>query len=224
MNLTYNLVYTPSLDDGYRADEKDINWLCSDRKIHIRLRDYNKPEVIVGFINKLTYLVTYLVNSGCTASLESMRENPDKYLSTFCENDESFLHLVDFIKSSLHDSRYSGIKVTKVYRKKKVNKPNSFGIISDGAMPVEDGYKLGSIKQSQLVVIARVEYSNPDDKVGESISEDLGKIVKSVNKGMTSRVGNMFFQEYGLDEDRADRVERLDSVGNFINDDYQEMK
>lgn len=145
MNLTYNLVYTPSLDDGYRADEKDINWLCSDRKIHIRLRDYNKPEVIVGFINKLTYLVTYLVNSGCTASLESMRENPDKYLSTFCENDESFLHLVDFIKSSLHDSRYSGIKVTKVYRKKKVNKPNSFGIISDGAMPVEDGYKLGDL-------------------------------------------------------------------------------
>ena len=81
-----------------------------------------------------------------------------------------------------------------------------------------------SIKQSQLVVIARVEYSNPDDKVGESISEDLGKIVKSVNKGMTSRVGNMFFQEYGLDDDRADRVERLDKVGNFINDDYQEMK
>ena len=34
----------------------------------------------------------------------------------------------------------------------------------------------------------------------------------------------MFFQQYGLDEDRADRVERLDSVGNFINDDYQEMK
>ena len=30
--------------------------------------------------------------------------------------------------------------------------------------------------------------------------------------------------EYGLDEDRADRVERLDNVGNFINDDYQEMK
>ncbi len=81
-----------------------------------------------------------------------------------------------------------------------------------------------SIKQSQLVVIAKVEYSSPDDKVGESISEDLGKIVKSVNKGMTSRVGNMFFQQYGLDDDRADRNERLDKVGNFINDDYQEMK
>ena len=73
-------------------------------------------------------------------------------------------------------------------------------------------------------MIARVEYSNPDDVAGEEITKDLGKIVKSVNKGMTSRVGNMFFQQYGLDEDRADRNERLDSVGNFINDDYQEMK
>ena len=81
-----------------------------------------------------------------------------------------------------------------------------------------------SIKQSQLVVIAKIEYSNPDDRAGEEITEDLGKIVKSVNKGMTSRVGNMFFQQYGLDEDRSDRVERLDSVGNFINDDYKEMK
>ena len=81
-----------------------------------------------------------------------------------------------------------------------------------------------SIKQSQLVVIAKIEYSNPDDRAGEEITEDLGKIVKSVNKGMTSRVGNMFFQQYGLDEDRSDRNERLDSVGNFINDDYKEMK
>ena len=81
-----------------------------------------------------------------------------------------------------------------------------------------------SIKQSQLVVIAKIEYSNPDDVAGEQITEDLGKIVKSVNKGMTSRVGNMFFQQYGLDEDRADRNDRLDKVGEFINDDYEEMK
>ena len=41
---------------------------------------------------------------------------------------------------------------------------------------------------------------------------------------MTSRVGNMFFQQYGLDEDRSDRNDRLDNVGDFINDDYKEMK
>jgi len=81
-----------------------------------------------------------------------------------------------------------------------------------------------SIKQSQLVLIARAEYVDPDNFAGAEIQEDLGKIVKSVNKGMTSRVGNMFFQQYWLDEDREPRNERLDNVGNIINDDYKELK
>ena len=78
-----------------------------------------------------------------------------------------------------------------------------------------------SIKQSQLVLIARVEYSRPDSFAGAAIREDLGRIVKGVNKGMTSRVGNMFFQQYLLDDDREPRNERLDAVGNIINDEFQ---
>jgi hypothetical protein len=81
-----------------------------------------------------------------------------------------------------------------------------------------------SIKQSQLVVIARVEYSNPDSFAGAEVREELGKIVKGVNKGMTSRVGNMFFQQYGLDDDREARVERLEEVGKYINDDFKTAK
>lgn len=81
-----------------------------------------------------------------------------------------------------------------------------------------------SIKQSQLVLIAEVKYSQPEARIGTKIRENLGKIVKGVNKGMTSRVGNMFFQQYGLDEDRVDRNNRLDDVGNFVNDEYRELK
>ena len=81
-----------------------------------------------------------------------------------------------------------------------------------------------SIKQSQLVVIAKVEYSNPDSFAGARIRENLGKIVKGVNKGMNSRVGNMFFGQYGLDEDVWDRHKRLDDVGEKINDDYKTIK
>ena len=81
-----------------------------------------------------------------------------------------------------------------------------------------------SIKQSQLVVIAKVEYSRPDSFAGAKVRENLGKIVKGVNKGMNSRVGNMFFGQYGLDSDRADRNERLDDVGNKINDEYKTIK
>ena len=81
-----------------------------------------------------------------------------------------------------------------------------------------------SIKQSQLVVIAKVEYNKPDSFANTEIRENLGKIVKGVNKGMNSRVGNMFFGQYGLDEDRAPRNKRLEHIGNVINDEYKEIK
>lgn len=81
-----------------------------------------------------------------------------------------------------------------------------------------------SIKQSQLVVIAKVEYSKPDSFAGTEVRENLGKIVKGVNKGMNSRVGNMFFGQYGLDSDLPEREKRLNHVGEKINDDYKTVK
>ncbi|MBP5182741.1 MAG: hypothetical protein J6331_06920 [Lentisphaeria bacterium] len=81
-----------------------------------------------------------------------------------------------------------------------------------------------SIKQSQLVVIARIEPVAADTRIPENLRKDSRDMVKGVNKGMTSRVGNMFFGQYFLDEDRVPRKERLDRVGNIINDEYKEMK
>ena len=81
-----------------------------------------------------------------------------------------------------------------------------------------------SIKQSQLVLIAKVEVSNPDDKMGAEVKEEVGKIIKQVNKGVNSPIGNMLFQQYLLDDDRADRDKRLDKLSDEINDKYQEHK
>ncbi len=81
-----------------------------------------------------------------------------------------------------------------------------------------------SIKQSQLVLVAKVEFSNPGDAVGAKIREDLGTIVKGVNKGMTSRVGNMFFLQPWLDEDRPARKERLKSISRTIDEEYKERR
>ena len=70
-----------------------------------------------------------------------------------------------------------------------------------------------SIKQSQVILIAEVEYAAPnDDQLGAKVKEEIGKINNNVNKGMNSKVGNMFFQQYLLDDDRADREDRLDKV------------
>ena len=81
-----------------------------------------------------------------------------------------------------------------------------------------------SIKQSQLVLIARVELSTPNDKMGAEVQEEVGKIIKQVNKGIKSPIGNMLFQQYLLDEDRADRVKRLDRLSDTITDKYREHR
>ena len=81
-----------------------------------------------------------------------------------------------------------------------------------------------SVKQSQLVVIAKVELSRPDDRIGADVKNEVGKIIKQVNDGVDSPVGNMFFQQYLLDEDRPDREKRLDKLSSEINDSYKERK
>ena len=81
-----------------------------------------------------------------------------------------------------------------------------------------------SVKQSQLVVIAKVELSQPGDRLGADVKSEVGKIIKQVNKGVDSPVGNMFFQQYLLDEDRPDREKRLDKLSTEINDGYKERR
>ncbi|MBR7130857.1 MAG: hypothetical protein IKC82_02550 [Lentisphaeria bacterium] len=59
-----------------------------------------------------------------------------------------------------------------------------------------------SIKQSQLVVVATVEFSAPRSKgMTKDINAKIDKTIKNVNKGVDSKVGNMFFQHYGIDTD-----------------------
>ncbi|MBE6389760.1 MAG: hypothetical protein E7043_06260 [Lentisphaerae bacterium] len=59
-----------------------------------------------------------------------------------------------------------------------------------------------SIKQSQLVIVATVEFATPKSTgMTENSSAKIDKIIKNVNKGVDSKVGNMFFQQYGIDTD-----------------------
>lgn len=60
-NLVYSLIYMPSI-----SSDKTINYLCSDNKVHIRLKKYGiKPEIISGFENKLSFLLTFSLNEFC---------------------------------------------------------------------------------------------------------------------------------------------------------------
>ena len=72
--------------------------------------------------------------------------------------------------------------------------------------------------------VCKVELSNPDDKMGAEVQEEVGKIIKQVNKGIKSPIGNMLFQQYLLDEDRSDREKRLDRLSDTITDKYREHR
>lgn len=59
-----------------------------------------------------------------------------------------------------------------------------------------------SIKQSQLVVIANVEFVAPrNNGITDDNEAKIDRAIKNVNKGVDSKVGNMFFQQYGIDTD-----------------------
>ncbi|MBE6355521.1 MAG: hypothetical protein E7058_00230 [Lentisphaerae bacterium] len=59
-----------------------------------------------------------------------------------------------------------------------------------------------SIKQSQLVIVATLEYVTPSESgINEATKGQIEKTIKNVNKGVDSKVGNMFFQQYGIDTD-----------------------
>jgi hypothetical protein len=60
--------------------------------------------------------------------------------------------------------------------------------------------------------------------MGAQVRENLGKVIKDVNSGMSSRVGNMFFQQYFLDSDRSDWHKRLDKLGDTIDDNFETVK
>lgn len=141
--LTYSLVYTPSLDNDLGADERDIKYVCSDNKIHIRLRDYDKPEVIQGFIGKLTFLLTYLVNSVSSTATD---DNPEELIDSFCAHNDDYFKLVSFINSALHEPKFKGILITKTYRKKdKGPRANYFGNMPKGVCPLVDDYRYGDL-------------------------------------------------------------------------------
>ena len=59
-----------------------------------------------------------------------------------------------------------------------------------------------SIKQAQLVVIATVDFATPTTShMTQENTTRINEVIKKVNRGVDSKVGNMFFQHYKIDTD-----------------------
>lgn len=132
--LTYKLVYTPNKESFYSVCESNINFLCADNKIHIRLRDYDKEEVISGFIGKLTYLVTYLVNYVEGANKDRFASDDD-LLAWATSNINEYLGKL--IRMDLHDDSFKGLKISKNFR--RIKNYSKLGSIANGLCPYSHG-------------------------------------------------------------------------------------
>ena len=128
MNKKCFIVYSPHEADDL-AD--DISFLCADKKVHIRFRDFIEAEVISGFEKKLTYLLTYLMNYSFLPSIigkYSDKELIDNFLKT---SDLTSVYRV--IKVNECSNKFRGFKLLKNYKKRHC-KP--FGEVDNECFPM----------------------------------------------------------------------------------------
>jgi len=137
--LTYKIVYSPNLDTHTNI-LKTVDFTCSDGKLHLRLRDYDHEEVICGFINKLTYLVTYLFQRSANKN-----DLTTKTIEEVVKNDESFVALNSWLKSNFANigKKYKGLKITKNYR--KISECNPSGSFVEGTCPLKNNTTYGDL-------------------------------------------------------------------------------
>ena len=142
MKMIYKIVYNPTTEDSTPVTSKNISFICSDDKIHLRLRDYDHEEVIHGFINKLTYVVTYLFQRAVISD-----ELTDNIFEKFVNSDESLKKIEMWLKSIYlaNGKTLKGLKISRNYRKIKKSVATPLGSFITGTCPLKDGITYGDI-------------------------------------------------------------------------------
>lgn len=73
---TCSILYNPETKTNYY----NAKYVCSDGKIHIRFRDFDKPQLIEGFESKLTYLIAFIFYEGLYSTKEEFLKSNDIWL------------------------------------------------------------------------------------------------------------------------------------------------
>ena len=139
--LTYSVCYFPELDTSV---EDRINFTCFDNKVHIRFRDFNKPEVIAGFEKKLCYLLSYLMHYSYLPKTIG-KYSIDTLLNDF-SNTNDVLEIISTINYYNQLEPISGIKMRRNYKKNVISKP--FGELDSDCFSVK--YESDIIKVCDL--------------------------------------------------------------------------
>lgn len=114
--INYSIIFTNDFKD---LDIEIDKYICFDNKIHIRLKDFNKEELIIGFEKKLTYLLSYLINYSYIPKLVGNYTDKDVLRSFLL--DETVAKIIAFIGSCIEDKSvaYEGILLKPNYKKDK---------------------------------------------------------------------------------------------------------
>lgn len=137
-NLTYSLCYTPST----KQFNKELNFICTDDRIHIRLDNYNIPKLIFGFEKKLTYLLTYLFNYSYLPIISCYDSDLDNLFNKFLTTSD-VVKIIQQIQEVYSDFKFKGLKVVKNY--KKINY-KMFGDLNIKCFPLDqDKCELASL-------------------------------------------------------------------------------
>jgi len=110
-----------------------VDPLCADGMIHIRLRDYLEGETLVGFEQKLTYLIVKMFAS-LPIDVNDIHSDDfdkvwDKYYGMLLNN-ELFNRLLTGCQAFIPD--FKGFKISKKYKRAGLKKPfDQFGIIDE---------------------------------------------------------------------------------------------
>lgn len=87
--------------------------LCRDKKIHVRLQDYDKPMIIAGFEDKLEFLITWLFHK--ETSMYFTKGEIDKFMQL-----DSVEHIRRELLNGIFDAKsYDCLKVGLCYKKNR---------------------------------------------------------------------------------------------------------
>lgn len=131
MSLTYSINYTPE----YKA-RSFVSFMCSDNRIHLRFKNFEKEEEIKGFEKKLVYLMTYLFNYSYMPNIVCNTTYDNYQLISNFLNTDDIKDIILYIKlnGNGYFEKFKGFKIKVNYKKSNLSLP--FGKLDDNCFPL----------------------------------------------------------------------------------------
>ncbi len=173
---------------------KKIKFICKDNTIHIRLKNYNKPQTIIGFSNKLAFLLTFLF---------SRLNEKDDFIteSRNFKDDKVYIELMSAIYPKYPE--ITDISILKAYFKNKKSLQDDFGYVSISDLSLYADTKYGTFEDNLTTFLAFFNFDSLeayfDDRIYIELTPKKVDLIKSfkkyINKANRSKKQKLYDEE-----------------------------